>query len=588
MVGEFGETVVIDWGLAKRCNEPDNAAENCAPVMGESPELTADGAVLGTAPYLAPEQAKGDAAGVGERADVYSLGAVLYEILTGRPPFTGSSTQEVISKVIEELPAPVNQMERQAPAELVGICERAMARDPALRHASAKELADDVEGFIRGRMFSARKARITFFAALYGLGAGLISAGIATLVEYNWKRIPAHGQAALVVFTMLALLSSGIYIWKIQGRRPLLGHALVFLGIIMLGVDLLLLIRIYHIPLAGNWELAGRNLNGGTVHENILFVLWAVGAYAIACAVGSNLIAAVSLGASLLAFAEEFFEFHTEPLGPHVYLCPIIIAALFLFPIYRWGNAKMTAMLMAVVTLTLALVVSMRQVAYLPWMLGALLAMAALAFPWGLISFAGPNRRRIGAPALALAAVLMAIPAAMFSEWRAESLFYNGRERIYGLTWERYVPLAAACLAAGILWAIVVRRGFVPRQLRSLAVSFVIVALLLIIALVVGCLYASSSCDTAYYPSPPMLLVFVASNLAVVVLGGSITHAGLALLDRRIIWSGVLYVAAMVMTRIMEMNTNQQYLAVSLMCAGLILIAVVMRLEAHLRRRRLV
>jgi len=92
---------------------------------------TANGTVLGTAAYMPPEQAAGDIEHVDERSDVYALGAVLYEVLTGRPPFKGNSAQEILEKILNQRPAPVLQLARRIPSELAAICERAMARDPA-------------------------------------------------------------------------------------------------------------------------------------------------------------------------------------------------------------------------------------------------------------------------------------------------------------------------------------------------------------------------------------------------------------------------------------------------------------------------
>src|SRR5678816_170534 len=97
MVGPYGETVVVDWGLAKRRGEAEPASETPTPDLG--PELTQAGVALGTPSYMSPEQARGDLQAIDERSDVFSLGAMLYELLTGRPPFQGLDNAQVIEAV---------------------------------------------------------------------------------------------------------------------------------------------------------------------------------------------------------------------------------------------------------------------------------------------------------------------------------------------------------------------------------------------------------------------------------------------------------------------------------------------------------
>ncbi len=100
---------------------------------------------MGTPSYMPPEQAAGRQDLVGPRSDVYSLGAMLYEILTGRPPFTGTDPREVIARVLAETPAPPRSIN---PAALQAVCLKALARDPAGRYASAGELAAELKRFL--------------------------------------------------------------------------------------------------------------------------------------------------------------------------------------------------------------------------------------------------------------------------------------------------------------------------------------------------------------------------------------------------------------------------------------------------------
>lgn len=148
MVGEFGETVVLDWGLARIADEPGHPPLALPEgVMQEDGPLTLVGAVLGTPAYMPPEQASGDPAAVSEAADIYALGAMLYEILAGHPPFRQKDPREVLDALAAGGPPPLREVCPQAPPELAAVVARAMARAPGDRYPSAGALAAEVEAF---------------------------------------------------------------------------------------------------------------------------------------------------------------------------------------------------------------------------------------------------------------------------------------------------------------------------------------------------------------------------------------------------------------------------------------------------------
>ncbi|MBW7863405.1 MAG: protein kinase [Candidatus Hydrogenedentes bacterium] len=156
MIGDFGETVVLDWGLAKTKNMKAHPAEGMDDMDGP-PEAGAAGKTMygravGTPQYMSPEQAKGQLDKIDERSDVYSLGAVLYQILTGVPPFSGDNTRDIMDRVIRSQPAPPARLVADTPPELAGICEKALRKPPEERYQSAAELAEDVQRFITGRL----------------------------------------------------------------------------------------------------------------------------------------------------------------------------------------------------------------------------------------------------------------------------------------------------------------------------------------------------------------------------------------------------------------------------------------------------
>ncbi|HMG55252.1 MAG TPA: serine/threonine-protein kinase, partial [Kofleriaceae bacterium] len=151
IVGEFGEVAVIDWGLAKTLGDAEPPGRDAA--LGA--EVTAHGAVIGTPAYMAPEQARGEA--LDERADVYALGALLYEILSGQTPYSRLETPEVLVRLKAGPPPALRDREPRVPADLAAIVGKAMARSPGDRYASAGELADDLHRYEAGRLVTARR-----------------------------------------------------------------------------------------------------------------------------------------------------------------------------------------------------------------------------------------------------------------------------------------------------------------------------------------------------------------------------------------------------------------------------------------------
>jgi len=155
MVGAFGETVVLDWGLAKIHGVEDPRGQEMATQMqqlqGERASQTLAGWAVGTPSYMSPEQADGLIDQIDERSDVWGLGAVLYEILTGRPPFVGSNPYHVVAQVRTEPLDPVRSQCPQAPPELVAVAEKALQKDPSQRYQSASQLAEDISAYMTGR-----------------------------------------------------------------------------------------------------------------------------------------------------------------------------------------------------------------------------------------------------------------------------------------------------------------------------------------------------------------------------------------------------------------------------------------------------
>ena len=158
MLGEFGETLVLDWGLAKVLGKEDLRGREIVREI-EQVDAAASGKTvaqfLGTPNYMPPEQASGRLDEVDERADVWSIGAVLYQTLTGLPPFTGLNAFEVVSKVRTDSVLPVHEVQPDAPAELAAIAMRCLERRRERRYQSAREVAEDIGRYQSGARVAA-------------------------------------------------------------------------------------------------------------------------------------------------------------------------------------------------------------------------------------------------------------------------------------------------------------------------------------------------------------------------------------------------------------------------------------------------
>ncbi|MBN2493332.1 MAG: protein kinase [Deltaproteobacteria bacterium] len=159
MVGEFGETVVLDWGVAKVSGVKDVRSKDIARgielYLEDSGSHTAVGLALGTPAYMSPEQAQGQYELIDERSDIWGLGAVLFEILTGHPPFTGRTGKEILKRVVRGRRKTVRELCPEAAPELAAIVEKAMRVDRRSRYASARDLAGDVRAYMTGERVAA-------------------------------------------------------------------------------------------------------------------------------------------------------------------------------------------------------------------------------------------------------------------------------------------------------------------------------------------------------------------------------------------------------------------------------------------------
>jgi WD40 repeat protein/tetratricopeptide (TPR) repeat protein len=185
-----GTPKITDFGLAKQ--------------LGTDAGQTRTGAVLGTPAYMAPEQARGRGKEVGPATDVYALGAILYELLTGRPPFLAESPLDTLRQVTTEEPVPPGRLNDRVPRDLETVCLKCLHKDPARRYPSAGALADDLQRFLHGEPVRARPTpaweRLLKWARRRPAAAALLVVAVvgvlAFAVETTWARVALGRSAA--------------------------------------------------------------------------------------------------------------------------------------------------------------------------------------------------------------------------------------------------------------------------------------------------------------------------------------------------------------------------------------------------------
>ena len=187
LVGDLGETVVIDWGLAKVIGEEDTPSTERTASAGDSLQ-TQVGSVFGTPGFMSPEQARGEE--LGTRGDVFALGATLYQLLAGTPPHHGTSATEVIDKTARQDVRPLAEVAAGAPPELVAIVEKALEFEPDRRYPNAGALGEDLRRFLDGQLVAAhrytRRQHVVRFARRHRAPLGVAAFALVAVAVLGW------------------------------------------------------------------------------------------------------------------------------------------------------------------------------------------------------------------------------------------------------------------------------------------------------------------------------------------------------------------------------------------------------------------
>ena len=214
LIDRDGQPLITDFGLAKRTAAAGDSD-------GDLLSLTQTGAILGTPSYMAPEQAAGRRGAVGPTTDVYSLGAILYQMLTGRPPFQAATPFETVMLVLEQDPLPPRLLNPLADSDLEMIALKCLQKPQELRYQSANALADDLEAYLANEPISARLTNLS------GIISRMLRETHHAAVLENWGLLWMWHSLVLL---LLSLLTNWFKLLQIQRPEPYLGLWTIGLG----------------------------------------------------------------------------------------------------------------------------------------------------------------------------------------------------------------------------------------------------------------------------------------------------------------------------------------------------------------------
>ena len=398
-----------------------------------------------------------------------------------------------------------------------------------------------------------RESRNILLFAIYIIGAVLIAAGVISFVAAHWDKIASSVKIILIISFMLACHLSVFYFWKIPGKSPRLGHALITLGTLVFGANIGLLAQIFHIK---------ANFYNG-------LYAWAVGAVVMAYALKSIPNVIIAIVVSFIAFWGWVDDY------PSAFCYYPFIAAVVFLP-FAYLHRSILTFIFSLLAIGISVIVcACWGTEEFSAFILATGGVALLFFSLGLLAYRTTSFKSFASPAMVLAVSFAAMNAYMPS-FRALAKEVEFGYSTEGNMW--VIPVASVYIIAVLIWAYVFKSILSTRRLRPISISIFAATILVLSGII------TKTCWTY----DDHLLLVISSNLACLALCiGLIVNSFLAE-DRRLFWAGILFTALIITSRFLEYETDLLLKAIVFTACGVGLILAGVKFENFLKKRKLI
>jgi uncharacterized membrane protein len=400
------------------------------------------------------------------------------------------------------------------------------------------------------------ESRNVILSAIYIIGAVLVAAGIISFIAAHWDKIAPSIKITIIIAFMLTCHLAGFYLWKISGKSPRLGHALIVLGTLVFGANIGLLAQIFHIK-----ENFYNGLNA-----------WAVGALIMAYALESEPNIIIALIVSFIAFCGWIAD------SSHAFCYyPCVAAAVFLPFAYLYRSVITFAFSLLAVTISVMVCAAWDGSSLAAFSLAAA-GVGLFCFAYGLLSNHTNSFKDFSQPAMVFAVPLAAMNAYMLSFKELAKGVNFGSIKVESWT----ILVAFVYILSVIMWIYVFKSMLSARRLRPISISMLVSTILLLAGIIIKISPAGTQADNDYFS-----LVIVANLACLVLCIGLIANSYLAE-NRGIFWVGILFTALIITSRFLEYETALLIKAAVFTACGVGLILAGVSFENYLKKRRII